>query len=55
MSKLKCVECQHSEYDEYFHELRCNKKGKEVQEDDTCDMSQDRNAPSLLFRDMRGI
>ena len=40
MSKLKCVECPYSEYDEYFHELWCNKKGKEVQEDDTCDMSE---------------
>ena len=37
MSKLKCVECPYSEYDEYFHELWCMKKHKEVDEDDTCD------------------
>ena len=37
MSKLICVECPYSEYDEYFHELWCMKKLKEVDEDDTCD------------------
>ena len=41
MSKLKCVECHYSVYDEYFRELWCKKKGKEVQENDTCDMDED--------------
>lgn len=42
MSKLKCVECPYSEYDVHFHELWCKKKGKEVNENDTCDRSEGR-------------
>lgn len=42
MSKMTCVECPYSEYDEYFKELWCRRKGKEVQEDDTCDKSEGR-------------
>ena len=30
MSKLKCVECPYSEYDEYFKELWCTRKVKQV-------------------------
>ena len=41
MSKLTCVECPYSEYDEYFHELWCKRKSKEVNENDTCDKSED--------------
>lgn len=41
MNKLKCVECPYSEYDEYFKELWCKRKSKEVNENDTCDKSED--------------
>ena len=41
MSKLKCVECPYSEYDEHFHELWCTRKVKEVNWNDTCDKSED--------------
>ena len=41
MSKLKCVECPYSEYDEYFKELWCTRKVKQVNWDDTCDKSED--------------
>ena len=41
MGKLKCVECPYSEYNEYFGELWCTRKVRQVNWDDTCDKSED--------------
>ena len=41
MSKLKCVECPYSEYNEWIGELWCTRKVRQVNCDDTCDKNED--------------